>query len=422
MSNVNQGVQRIRSRSHEPAYAEKQTWNNDTQYNAAEVLVSTYDDTMMDYVTKGYDRRISRGELITNDCTKSVSYLSIERPGHYDYSKNGDRWWTKGPVAEWRRTAVSGIGFFSDHPILDATPQIKLAKQRALGAIDRTPYSFGEDVAEIRESLKYLRNVGLSFGSLGKNLRKKVFKASRIDNEIARNSALSEIYLAWRFAASPLIKSSMDAIEAYNGGSRDRQSRRLSARGYASTSTVESGLKVVGVDGWMQNSRRTLSVRANILYTHSGGSGTGFLLGLRPKDIPLTAWNVVPLSFMVDRAYDISSAIRGVSNIADPRTKILTASYSTKTESTSTMEWKSHYPGQGFTGSVSGSSSWFESAYNRRSWSPSIVDAAPVFTPGNLMEDAKSTADLFALGIQAVTSVFKPFKLIFPDNKYVNWQ
>lgn len=405
------GVPRFRERLTADKYGLKEIWNNQSPFNEYNTLIERETDIMSDVITPGYHKLIGQGAIVNNECTKSTSSFRIISEGHYDYTKVGDRWWSKGPVAEWRRSVVDKMVWHDGNPPMDTTQLVALAKQRALSQIDSTPFAFGEDLAEMKETLQFLKSPARSLYNLATRTRKRGNKIRRVKNEIERQQVASDLYLSYRFAATPLYQSAMNAIDAYQGGQRDRLSVRNSARGYASGSQPVNGVQVVGADTWYVTSVHDVTVRASILYTHSGGTGIAFHLGLRPKDIPLTLWQIVPLSFMVDRAIDISAAIKGISNLVDPRTRVLAASYSLKVNSAASAEWLSHDAGPGFTGSCSGKSAHNTGSYTRRKWTPGIIDTVPQFVPEELVKDATNLADLFHLGSSMVSKTFSPFKL-----------
>jgi hypothetical protein len=145
---------------------------------------------------------------------------------------------------------------------------------------------------------------------------------------------------------------------------------------------------------------RMLEVSCSILYENSRvDNATLKKYGLRIKDASKTAWQLVPLSFMVDRVSNISQAISAISNLNDPGLRILAASVVTRASSNKSLDLKMAYHNT-HQFNVDNVMSLKTYDYTREVWNPSASDAIPGFSPGNLVEDARSIVDLLALTIQ----------------------
>jgi hypothetical protein len=125
-----------------------------------------------------------------------------------------------------------------------------------------------------------------------------------------------------------------------------------------------------------------------------------FLLGLRMKDIPTGLWEIVPLSFMVDRLLNIKNTISGAVNFLDPTVTFLAASTRIKKTTTSNITFTGcTYLEDLYTYKLENPDTVkhevFE--YNRGLWEPTFSDVVPPFTLGGLVEDIAKTADLIAI-------------------------
>lgn len=374
----------------------------DSNIHTVDWVTSAFTDT----VTPNYHQVIQDGGIVNNDGTGEW-YETFESLGSYDaFHTDGRTYDAIGPVCR-EALGLHQISPYENVEIPNPQPLIDHAKQQALANVDQTPYGFGEDLGELKETIRFLKSPGRLILRLAKAAKRRKAKIRRrkIKEDSQYFDAINDSYLTYRFAASPLYRSVMDAIEAYRSNSEDRNNERYSARGYASdgenfSGNVHGNFNADVYDVFFIESECTIAVRANILYTHSGNRNTkAFLLGLRGKDIPSTAWELVPLSFMVDRVVDISSAIRGLTNLADPRLKILAASVSVKTNIRGTALYINQVrkPSDGWSVTTSGETRSHNGSYSRQTWSPSIIDTVPVFRPTNLIKDAQSIADLFSL-------------------------
>jgi hypothetical protein len=216
---------------------------------------------------------------------------------------------------------------------------------------------------------------------------------------------MADAWSTYRFAFMPLIRSAIDVVDAASQQDRTRP-ERLTSRGFAEYSDEVSGQATFGtenVDGHRFDYNVTTDSKhhAYILYKVTNPvENLRFRLGLRNKDIPHTLWQILPLSFMVDRVVDISTSVQAFMNLADPSVKILnsgTTLHKTHIETNACVErWK---PGKTFAidGGTTVSTTF---TYSRSKWNPSISDIKPPIHPGDLVKDIQSIVDLAAIIIQ----------------------
>jgi hypothetical protein len=371
-----------------------------TYFTGWNPITRNHTAVISDFTTKNYHSAIAAGAIINHACVISRELLE-EGGGHWNNVRDSDGQglYTTGDFFPVQRLQ-DNVVYIPQKP--DPSLHHQHAMQQCLAAIDETPYNFLEDVGEIAETLRFLKSPGRSLLKLARDSQKKSWKIRNNKKMKAQQTAdaLNDLYLTQRFAMTPLVRSSFDAVDAYNSDKITRPPR-VSARGFSSETLSKTG-ETIDLDfgSYSTKYRRSYSssvvVRATILYTHSGGTGAAFKLGLRGKDIPVTAWQLVPLSFMVDRVYDISASIRTVMNLSDPRLKILAASVTEKLTDTSTLSLEEGAQ-PGYTVTASGSGKYDKFMYNRQVWIPSFYDSKPVFIPSNLVKDAQSIADLFSL-------------------------
>lgn len=363
---------------------------------------------MDDVVSHGFKRRIAEGEIINNPCSLVRRTRSNSGSGFIRGTKtSGPAYWYQqdGPVSEtWLPLYPNGDVMFKDVDY-DVASRSKLL---ALANIDTSEYAFGEDIGELRETLRFLRNPVSSLHNLAREFRRTLTRKRRKDLNLSFAKAHADVWLQYRFAFSPLIRSMMDLAEAYGKGPSDRATR-LTARGFDSWKWSGGGAvtryngPIGGTNNsnWLFNHDVEVEGHASILYEVSNPlADWRFHLGLRTKDVPYTLWQLLPYSFMVDRLVDISSSIRGLTNLADPDVTILSGSYrEKKTErqsyqltSISNPTWSHAVAGDVVTDE--------EFIYNRQPWTPSASDAIPGISLGNVFDSATKLADVIALSLQ----------------------
>lgn len=362
-------------------------------------------EEMEDVVTPDFHKRIAAGEIINNDCVYEV-YHASSGSGYYSLGNSVTVYYSilEGSVTYYQAVYHWPSKLKLRNPAVDTIElNVNKAKAQAWANIDKTPYAFAEDAFELRETIKFLKSPASSLLRLAKSFRRasrKATKRFKDANDIVK--AIDDVWLQYRFAASPLVRSSMDAIEAYNDKTHKRPSRRT-ARGFDSgenklTETL-SNVKGGATDIIEKVSYYDGHASAGILYEVSNPvDDLNFRLGLRVKDIPETLWQIVPLSFMVDRVFNISEVIRGITNLLDPRVKILTAWTTEKHIEGRTLEWKDQIV-PGYQTEVIGDIVTEERFYyERHPWTPTSSDIfLGGFTPRELIKDATNIADLFAL-------------------------
>jgi len=222
--------------------------------------------------------------------------------------------------------------------------------------------------------------------------------AKHQDEVVAASFLAADTWTAYRFAALPLSRSLVDAVSFAWEGVKKHPPRRT-ARGF-NVNISESNDSVV-LDGRTFDRTCTVNERlkASILWTGENQKHDWrYELGLRNKDIPETLWQLLPLSFMVDRVSNISNSIRAVTNLLDPSLSILAGSVVRRSEVTQTIRLSKH-SASGWDISIANPSTITQKSfvYERSTWNPSLSDIRPGFQPAGLVEDFTKTADLLAI-------------------------
>lgn len=374
-------------------------------------VVREHQETMHDVVTPGYRSIIDAGGIVNNPCVYTSYRLESEGTGTLTAKGGSNDYTLTGPVT-WLMTDQTWLPIDIGEVHCSASE----AKFWALSNVDRTPYAFGEDLLEIGETIRFLRNplgslrnMSRLFRSdvnrlLHKKIGKRHIKDRRKYAEV-RAQAVADTYLQYRFAFSPLVRSVSDAFDAISH--KDDRPLRLSARGRSedSASSSERVERLFSAnDGYAFNvsKSKSISYRASILYEITNPvRDWRYTFGLRNQDIPETLWQVLPYSFMIDRIANISGAIRGLTALANPKLKILAGSVTLREESVHSMKAIDAWNDPHWTRSADGETrTRTDFKYERNPWTPQLSDAIPPVKLGGLVDDATKTADLAALIIK----------------------
>ena len=373
------------------------TWDHyDNEY------VTHYQNEVCDdYVTSNFRKEIKAGRVINNPVSYTLSSRTPSGSGMYTSTKKvGEEiYHVSGPLTHWVIDKRSG-------PLAWGTPQsskdcVARSKQLALANIDTTPYAFGEDLLELKETVRFLKRPLGALFDLSEVLDRAARRYHAQFPTLRYAQAVSAVWLQYRFAAAPLIRSSMDAVEAYSDKAPTPPTRRNS-RGFCMDTWYDNQVKYKKGDWTFSKLHKAeWDVHSTIMYEVSNPIyDWRYKLGFRNKDHPTTLWQIVPLSFMVDRLFDISSMLKGAINLMDPNIAIQAAStrvkYTREKEYGVTKRDESSWA----TYEVSGDKvKEKEFSYDRYVWYPIIADTVPRLTLPNLVDDATKLFDLVGIMI-----------------------
>lgn len=365
--------------------------------------MSVYKQTLRisDVVTPNYHKKVAAGAIINNPCFMYVwtststgsSYI------HFSYDTNPDAWFSY--------TGGSNTRMYGGASHLSAIAKPKVqsilesAKSAALSDVDSTPYAFGEDIGEVRQTLKFVKNPLSSLAGLAKSFQRDVGKYVGRNKGKDRTTAIADVYTSYQFAFKPLVRSAFDACEAYTAPNPRLPIRKTahgnkSASGQNSTSDYNVGGNVFNINREIET-----DLHASLLYWVSNPiSDMQWKLGLRARDFPSTLWQLMPYSFMVDRVINVTSFIEGMTALLDPNVEILAGSLRTKETARDSVQLIDKIS-PGWTTTVN--CDVYEEKrfiYDRQPWIPSVLDSIPNSDVGNLVNTATKIADLGALIVQ----------------------
>jgi len=375
---------------------------------------------IVDVNTANFRSKIAHGAIINNAMEMNV--VTTESTGSsfvaVFHLNNGQQTHSEGgSYYRWLSDFLNGA--VDKSKVTDFEPGLDIAKLHALANMDPTPYNFAEDLAELSSTVKFLKGKAWKFEKVARRYKKAVKALKRQAKRLKHLSnaqqaawlanAMAALWLEYRFVLTPLVKSLTDLLEAFNTTQKKRPLRQIS-RGKYNNETYDQGelTKVNPNNASLSYTSRwsaeeELDLRAGILYEISNPlDGFRFKYGLRNKDIPVTLWNVVRLSFMVDRVINISASIKALTNLADPDLKILTAwstirqNYSEKWLYLSVQDTRAAPSSWTLSGDVCKNT---EFKYKRDVWIPSVADAVPPIQTDRLLADVTSITDVLALSI-----------------------
>lgn len=366
-------------------------------------------DEMKDNVNPDFAIRSSLGDIVMSDVIHRKTNFSTSNDPYYratlksnpdsGYKNCGD-----GSLTMYHAGVYGGVDVYETRnfdPDFIAR-EIEASQSRCLSRVDSTPYAFGEDALELAQTIAFLKNpVGRTLKNLDKFenwVRYRFFD----DATLTLGQVLAETWLTYRFAYQPLLFSITDAIEIYQRGLSKKLRRFRRARDTRKFSNPSSQQVNTGPTNnllhFHQEFAANLKIVSTIFYEDKSPLRSSLeQLGFGTKDIVPTLWAVVPLSFLFDRLYDVSTFIKGAQNLLDPSIEILGACVSTKEQYTCTTQNTGQtHPSYNIT-AIGDTVTYNEDIYDRFDYSPSYAFSLPNLTPENLVNDLTSIADSLAL-------------------------
>lgn len=357
-------------------------------------------EVMDDHVIPGFNKRVSSGEVFVNPCSYVKDTFETVGSGHLKWIR------TNGDVYEYTGPVTTRLGQFEENPGFLPAPTtdvdyLSSAQLIALGNLDRTPYSFAEDIGEIRETLKFLNHPWKSLDDLSWELTSDVRTLMSRKHALSLAEAIASVWLQYRFAFSPLVRSANDLLEAVS--TKTYSPHRRTARGSADWEASDSDDATISGHRYVRDCKISNNYRAGILYEdYSPIQDWRDKYGLRFKDIPETLWALTPLSFVVDRFLNFSASLRGLSSFLDPNIKILgawTTVRSTYNASNVLLEPNSSIVQSVPIPNTSESNTRETFSYVREVWEPTISDFIPPLRLKDLVDTSAELADLAALWV-----------------------
>jgi len=291
-----------------------------------------------------------------------------------------------------------------------------LAMSDVLTRCADTNYAFGEDMAEVRETLQFIRSPFRSMhrlvSSFSRDVNRRKFSSPKTH---AKNVAAA--WSEYRFAFSPLVRSVDDALAA----SADYFHKRAEQRYVTFRKTLKSDARTTAggptskafpyaggysAVSWflyvqvLRSLKYEVSVGMKVF--HGDQNTFSSLIGVRGRDIPLILWETFPLSFMFDRMYDVSSWLKASSNFFSTNVSFAGGWASSRVTDSLTRRYANiSYPAFPTFNYVTPSSTkpWTTETFtfNRDSWLPQLSDVRPPAAAGRLVSSLTSTADLAAI-------------------------
>lgn len=362
-----------------------------------------YRKSISDVMTPDFKERIAAGEIINNPMTLEFfeeqaggGSLRVYYLGNLQYYASGG----SVTLRHWEEETNKSF----PEPEIDRSHHIAHAKQQCLGDLDSSPRDMIEDIFELRESARFLfegvktiHGLATDYGRTCKKIRRKINRNGKV-KDLLRNEAAA--YATFWWGAIPIVRSVLSVADFWKNGYKPRTDIRT-ARGQSSTKKELSNPAQGNAYNWASHAKASTNVRAYCMYHYDDFGLSRFQreFGFEIKDVPRGLWNVVSKSFMVDRAFDISSFIDGFINLNDPRLTVLTAGYTERFKlETQLLDLGPKSTPAGWTVDVVGDTRTTEYfTFSRTLWRPTFADTLPRLNLPGLVDSKQKIVDLIAI-------------------------
>jgi len=280
--------------------------------------------TMVDETHPGFFKAIKNGDLILGPLSLrkltrtvpdgfSASYLS--KPAEIEY-------WSRTGTANWTAAMLAISSPVYDPPAFLGLKSDDQLYIDALAAVDPTDFHMMEDVLQMTQFFESLTKPFREMLGVVRRVRSggKFLVLGHKDARQILNTA-TNAWLTYRFELIPMYNTIIGLIK---GQSRPWKKLKKGVRLRASASS-RAYETIIG-SYWNPSQHEQFSVkhlerrekRAIVFYQlNMERAGIAQTYGTRLKDLPVGMWNVVRLSFMLDRVINITGYISAVVNACD---------------------------------------------------------------------------------------------------------
>jgi len=291
---------------------------------------------MADEVVKNYEARRAAGEVFMNHMSKTYEERSVSTATLiYRLAKIPPE------TTDTRKTvynspfAINSHGAMLDHlrvfDSIDVQRLLDLAGTAAYANVDDPIFEGATFVGELSETIHFLKSPLKSWNTLLKRARKHK-RGERFWAGKTLAQFISDNWLTYRYAIQTSQMDVQDALLAVWDVQRapKKQPERRTARGYSQDTFTRSvtGKTSGGLTHtYTTQTECTYDVRSMILYQFDRHPHT-FGFGL--QEIPSTAWEIIPFSFVVDWFANVGAFIKaitpkvGITKLGDCTTTTLT--------------------------------------------------------------------------------------------------
>jgi hypothetical protein len=347
--------------------------------------------TLYDVEDHEYGRKLKRGELVIHPMTSERSSFqsgggSMSGVGSGPYE--GAHWEAEADsMTQYCERAYGGPNYTP----LDPQANAQEAMAKCLANIAASPVNVAEDVLEWKRTMMLFNDLVEQIGKEAPKAYQRLKKGFDVNFNI-------------HFGLGPTFRTLCELIELTDKGLKTlKAGTRLRAKGQSVATSSGSEYRKPGYVGYSCFHNTLSAVRAGVYYRlRNPLEGVAWNVGVNPSELVVGRWNVIPLSFMVDRVFDVSSLARAFMNMTDPNITIeggYVTHYLEKTVVVTATEFDSGSPYWAENVSGDPATTW-RRVVSRSPWTPTIADVVPPVDISGLVSTSTRVNELAGLVAQ----------------------
>lgn len=295
-------------------------------------ISGTYDERigsrthMTDVVTPNFRKLLSEGRIINNAMSKTELSVTGGDPGwKFQRTKS-----TSVDYGEWNGPwALAIFGVPAQPPTDSDLVELltNLANTKAHAGVT-SPAVYGQVmIAEMRKTVAMLRNPLRGLTSFISNSRQwEKYKGRKprgsTKNRVARNrttgeslrdgrNAAANCWLEARFGWRPFLMEMESILDTLRYGDfGDRKTSRAKQERVVQSTQSYTGVHAHIETDFTENIKSYYKVRSGIMYQFQNTPQSDF--GFRWSDVPISAWELIPFSFVVDWFVNVGDYIQAL--------------------------------------------------------------------------------------------------------------
>jgi hypothetical protein len=272
--------------------------------------------------------------------------------------------------------------------------------------------SLGEPIAELRT---LPRDLNPTLEALERNTRryKRLAESGKFGRGKRNARYAATAWASYAFFIGPLVRTAEDVVEEY-AARLDVQDLWQTARGISKKRTPPA-FKTTTASGsgwtwiWEQVRYSEIEIHAGIVYSSPDRTiSVPGRLGLVKRDWPVVAWELMPLSFMIDRVFNVKRFLKTSAALSSPNVSISRDSFTVTRQLDVKMArikniWSPTIPQSNYSPTTS---PWYrqeEFTLLRHRWWPDLSDVTVTARGSGLANSLTKMADVASLVIARLT-------------------
>jgi hypothetical protein len=279
---------------------------------------------MDDVVVERYKELSANGEIINNPMASSAVTRNFAMTGPaFKTVVNGVTYWGELLGGPW--LPINDYYETYGRSVPDYSQLLAETATRAMANVKNPDFDGLVSLGELGESLQLLKNPFRTGLNLAGQLQRRVGMAARHQRRDAAYKEVANATTEFMYGVRPMMKEVSDFLLTLQKDHLKRKSDRQTFRAAGSQSDSDFWTQPGSIVGGAitctetYTYARTVEVRCGLLYEYFEDLTTNQQFGLSIEYLPEAAWQLVPLSFVVDWFVNVGQFIRAITPVSGAR-------------------------------------------------------------------------------------------------------